>query len=300
MARRIDDPGLRLWALQTAFVAMWRSRLAPQRRALADEAVALAVQLGDQTAEAMVRTLRAAAAQELGDVEGMREEIARVREIAVPRRLAFPLLLLGWMEVPWLAMAGDFDAAEELFARTLVVNETTTVRQRPEVVFGALLSMRYWQGRTDELLPMIEAMADSPMRVIALTKVFLHAHAGRVDEARQVADAQGVDPATFPISDDWLTVVTLYQVARIAVAFEDREACAVLYERLSPFAGRVVSAGSAAAIGNVDAILSLLAAALGERELATNHADQAAEQLRAWNVTRGLAELDSWRQCYSF
>jgi DNA-binding SARP family transcriptional activator len=300
MVRRLGDARLRLWALQTAFVARWRSRLAEQRLALAEEGVALAAELGDETAEAMVRTLRASAAQELGDVDTMRSDIARVREIAVPRRLAFPLLLLGWMEVPWLAMAGDFEAAEELFAQTLVVNETTTVRQRPEVVFGALFSMRYWQGRTDELLPMIDGMADSPMRVIALTKVFLLAHAGRVDEARAVASEQGVDPATFPISDDWLTVVTLYQVARIAVAFEDRDACALLYEKLSPFAGRVASAGSAAAIGTVDGVLALLAAVLGERDLASAHADRAASRLKAWNVPRGLAELESWRQRYAF
>jgi DNA-binding SARP family transcriptional activator len=300
MARRLGDPPLRLWGLQTAFVARWRSRLAEQRRSLAEEAVELAVALGDETAEAMVRSLRAAAAQELGDVETMRTDIARVRAIAGPRRLAFPLLLLGWMEVPWLSMAGDFDAAEELFAKTLVINETTTVRQRPEVVFGALLSMRYWQGRTDELLPMMDAMADSPMKVIGLTKVFLLVQGGRVADARAVASERGVDLATFPVSDDWLTVVTLYQLSRIAVAFEDRDACARFYGLMSPFSGRVVSAGSAAALGSVDAVLGLLASVSGEHELAGRHADRARGQLTAWGVPLALAELEAWRERYGF
>jgi hypothetical protein len=299
MARRLDDPHLLLSALQTAYVARWRSRYAEQRCELADEAASLAERLGDATAEAMVLALHAAVHQELGDVDVMRRDAARVREIAIPRRLAYPLLLTGWMSIPWLAMAGDFEAAEDLFAESLALNTATTIRQGPEVVFGALLSMRYWQQRCEELLPQVEALKGSTLAVIGLTHVFLLVELDRVDDARKAAKEIGLD-ASFPVPDDWLTVVTLYQLARIAVAFEDRDECTRLYGLMSPFSGRVVSAGSAAALGSADAVLGLLAASIGERDLAGHHADRAAQQYAEWGVPLAAAELARWRAAYSF
>jgi DNA-binding SARP family transcriptional activator/tetratricopeptide (TPR) repeat protein len=299
MARRIGDPPLLLWALQTGFVAKWRSRLAPERLELASEAVALAVDLGDLTAEASARALHAATIQELGDVQGMRAEIARVRDLAGRRRLPYPQLVVDWMEVPWLAMAGEFERAERLFDEALRISEATTVRQRPEVVFGALLSIRYWQGRTEELLAMIDDLDPSRMPIMSLIRVFLLTHQGRLDEAR--AEAALVDrPLSDIVTDDWLTITALYQLSRIAVAFEDRDSCATWYDRLAPFAGRVVSAGSAVAICSVDAILGLLAATIAERDIATSHAARAEQQYQEWGVPLAAAELQRWRDEYGF
>jgi len=107
---------------------------------------------------------------------------------------------------------------------------------------------------------------------------WLLVRAGRPDEARAVR------AELVPSTDDWLSIHHYCTAAEVAYALEEPEAARSLYRWLSPYAGRVCSAGFSLAIGPVDAFLALAAMATGERNLATRHADRALELCGEWEI----------------
>jgi hypothetical protein len=111
-----------------------------------------------------------------------------------------------------------------------------------------------------------------------LTIQWLLVRAGRLDEARAVR----TEPV--PSTDDWVSMFHYCSAAEVAFALGRREAARTLYQWLSPYAGRVCSAGFSVAVGPVDAFLALAAVAAGEPELAGRHADRALELCAEWEI----------------
>ena len=88
--------------------------------------------------------------------------------------------------------------------------------------------------------------------------------------------------------------------AEAGLWLDDRSLASAAYERLAPYAGRSSCAGSGNANGPVDAFLAQAAAAVGERALATQHADRALELCEEWAIPLAAQWLREQRERFSF
>jgi hypothetical protein len=295
MARRLDDGALLTEALTTAFVATWWPSSAATRLAYTEEAVAVARAAGDAAAEATAQTLRAAVLGELGRVPDMWAALARAQESAEPLRMAYHQLLLGALEAPWLAMSGRFEEAERVLAQLLRRFEQTTLPQAVDGVSGAVLSVRLFQGRLAEALPVLMDLVGRSRLPVAPIVTAMLLRVGRVDEARAVAPAIDLSGP-----ESWFAMNVWCVAGEAALGLGDAELGAAAYARAAPYAGRVCVAGSGAPLGPVDAFLALAAAAAGETATASAHADRALEQCREWAIPPVAQWLRDQRDRYGF
>jgi DNA-binding SARP family transcriptional activator len=284
MARRLDDPHLLLWSLQTAFIAIWRPATTETRHGLIVEAERLAGELGDDVALADALTLHAAVLSELGRPHEMAVELARAREQAQRVRNLYCDLVLDCLEVPWLAMRGEEGEVIRMIEHLLVLGKATVIPQFEEAYAGALMMQLVWQGRYDEMLVGLLALEATTFLPMATTMTAMYCRAGRVAEARAY-QATHLDAQAFSMaSDSWFSAMAWSMAAETAIHLGDATLAAAAYERLLGLAGRISSGGSGAAIGPVDMFLAMAAATTGERDLARRHADRAEELCEQWRV----------------
>lgn len=281
MARRLADPSLLLWACHAACIALIQPATAPQRLRLAADAVEIAVARSDQASEALARTLRAMAAGELGQVDEMWSDIRRAREIAEPLRLRHLLVVLGWLEQPWLAMRGRFDEAEQILARTLELSAAISVPQRDQAVAAGVQCLRVWQGRAAEMIPVFRGMADAEQALdVQANLQWLLVRTGRLDEARTAYEAHGLTPD----NAEWLALVDHCMAAEVGFALALPGVASSAYQWLTAYRGRSCSLGFGLALGPVDAFLALAAAGAGETEVAARHAEDALNLCERWDI----------------
>jgi hypothetical protein len=295
MARRLGDDALVHDACQIGFVAQWRPATAERRLALAEEAMGLARRTGDERGLVVASTLAAVVLGELGQVARMWEVGALAREQAERLHLPYGIVVLDTLELPYLAMAGRFDECEERLDRVMRLADQMRMQQMEDATAGALVTLRLWQGRTDEVAPVLFAFEDGALPTTSTLLVFL-LRAGRADDARAHAATHPVDLS----GDDWFSMLNWACAAEAALGLDDRDLAAAAYARLAPYEGRLVSAGSGNAMGPVDAFLAHAAAAVGDTDLAGRHADRALELMEAWQVPLAAQWLRDQRDRYRF
>ncbi len=120
--------------------------------------------------------------------------------------------------------------------------------------------------------------------------------AGRLEQAGTLLDARPVR-----IADDYFAAsMDLAIGAEAALVLHRPGLAADVYPLLAPLSGRPAMAGTGSPLGPVDAFLALAAAAVGERELAPGHADDALRLCAAW----GMGPVAEWftglRSSYGF
>lgn len=296
MARRIGDPALLLSACQIAFISTWRAATAESRLALADEAIALARALGDDSALTSTLTVRAVVAGELGDIDTMEQLSAEARLRAERYRQLYSLIVLDSLEVPWVAMRGEWEEAERLTRHLAATGEKMALAQYGDAIAGAMLSLGMWQQRNEEILPLLRAReTESDLPVLPAVVVVL-IRLGRLDEARAHLAEHPFDLDV----DTWFAMLPWSLAGEIALGLGDRDLARDAYTRLAPYAGRTCSAGSGVAMGPVDTFLALAAAAAGDADLAARHADDARALCRAWRIPLAEQWLLDKRDQYGF
>jgi hypothetical protein len=139
-----------------------------------------------------------------------------------------------------------------------------------------LFAIRWYQGRVAELLPMLQELVRSPALGaagdvhLAALAVAAAAAGDRRRAAGAVARLRQDDRARPSRSSAWL--VSMYGVVEAAYRLDDEEACADAYERLRPFAGRLVVAGPGiACLGSVRHTLGMAALGAGATDRAIEH-----------------------------
>jgi hypothetical protein len=295
MATRIGDEALLLDAHLTAFSAIWCHATALERLEHTSEAIRLAEALGNESALVTSLTLRAVVESELGHVEQMWRTARRARALAEPIRLSYALIVLESLELPWFAMAGRFDECERQMSRILELQDLMDIPQGSDAQAGALISLRLWQGRAAEVGQVLAAVDTGSMPVVSSRVVFL-CRAGQLDAARALATERPIDLS----GDDWFSMLNWCCAAEAALWLGDRELGAAAYARLAPFPGRSCSAGSGNAMGPTDAFLAQAAAAVGEQELAARHADRALELMEAWKIPLAAEWFRGQRDRFGF
>jgi DNA-binding SARP family transcriptional activator len=296
MARRLDDPALRLLACQLAFVSTWRAGTAEARLGLADESMVLARRLGDEDALTTALTVRAVVAAELGDVATMERLARQARDRAQQRRQLYPLIVLDTLMVPWHAMRGEWDEAQRLVESLTATSERMALTQAEDAIAGALLSVGMWQGLYPELLETLLVLQEQSNLLLTPVVAAFLVRLDRVEDARQyLAD----HPADLMV-DDWFSLLPWSLTAEVALAIGDPELGRTSYSLLAPYAGRVTAAGSGVSMGPVDGFLALAAAATGERRLAARHAEDALALCETWQIPLAAQWLRDQRDRYGF
>ncbi len=296
MARRLDDPGLLLTAIRMAFVAVSRAATTDSRLLLIDEALQIAERLHDDRGMTTALTLRAALAYETGDIATGASVGRQARRLAEQQRHFYAQVVLDTLEVPWLAMAGRHAEAAELTEHLRSLGERLTVAQYEDALGGAQMFLLLWQGRAEDVVPGIVAMAErSALPLSAIVAMFM-IRAGQIERARAYLQDDPIDLS----GDTWFSLFTWGAAAEVALALGDADLGAESYALLAPFAGRACCANSSVAMGPVDAFLALAAAASGANEVATTHADQAIDLCQTWDVPMVTAWLQDHRDAHHF
>jgi DNA-binding SARP family transcriptional activator len=180
------------------------------------------------------------------------------------------------LQVMLTIRAGRFDEAEKAAKLCAELGEAAG---DPDALgwYGAhLVAIRWFQGRLDELLPLLDQLVhDSSLSTVDNSYFAARAVAAAVagDDRKAAASlARLVGPglAELPRSSTWL--VTMNGVAEAAYRLRDAETAAQVYELLSPFAGLPVMASLAVAcFGSTHYALGIAATAMGEPERAVWH-----------------------------
>lgn len=296
MARRIGDEALLLDACQIGYVALWRTSTAPERLRLADEAMELAERTANERAYVVGACLRAVVLGELGRVAEMWDAVDLARRQAERLRIHYGMLVLDSLVLPWAAMAGRWEQCDELMESIRQLAGQVSLEQSEDAVAGAAISLSLWRGGSAESATMLRAMEGGPFPITATVVVFLW-RAGRDDDARAYYAAQ---PRIDLTADDWFSMLAWCNAAEAALYVGDSDLGAAVYERLAPYAGRACSAGSGNASGPVDAFLALAAAATGERGLAARHADAALATCEEWAIPLAASWLRRQRDRFDF
>jgi hypothetical protein len=295
MAERLGDERLLLDACQIAFAALWCPGTAEARLGYASRAVELSSRLGEQQAFVVSATLRTVVQAELGQVQQMWSSADTARAQAERLRIPYGLLVLDSLLIPWRSMAGQFDECDALVEEITELDGQMALDNPGGPSAEALIPLRLWQGRGEEVADTVTAMEGGPFPVTAFVVCYL-LRSGRREQAALHYAAHPIDLS----GNDWFAMLNWCAAAEVGLALGDHPLAAAAYAKLAPFAGRNCSAGSADAMGPVDAFLALSAAAVGELALATRHAERALELMESWQIPLAAQWLRDQRQLYAF
>ncbi|MET0999948.1 MAG: BTAD domain-containing putative transcriptional regulator [Marmoricola sp.] len=280
MARRLEDPALLLWTLLATSLGVWGPRTAALRMETNAEAAAIARDLGAGIGLSTALTLQASAASELGLIDEMHELLAQAREQAERERHLYALLVLDGLEIPWLAMRGDFDTLDERITDMTSIHYRTSVPQSGDAVMGAILMRIMWGRQVEELRSVVPELGQVTVMPVEASMAGLLCRIGEIDRARDYLEGREIDLSPHW----WFSTMESAMAAEASLYTGLRDLAADAYAALSEFSGQPACAGSGTSLGPVDAFLAMAAEATGERALATRHADDAARLCEEWRI----------------
>jgi hypothetical protein len=295
MARRIGDPGLLMDACQVGYASLWCPATAEERLRLSTEAVELARRTGNEQGVVVSLTQRAVVLGELGRPHEMWQAVAEARKEALRLRIAYGLLVLDNLVLAWHAMAGDFDECRRLFDELTRIVSQASLKHADDAMAGAVIVMNLWSGRAQDTAKLLTGMIDGPLRVNSIITYCLW-RSGQQDRARAF---YAEHPPQLD-DNDWFSTLNWANGAAAALYMDDRDTAALLYDRLAPLAGMSANAGSGNASGPIDAYLAMAAAAVGERQLATRHAEDAERLAEEWQIPLFTKWFREQRDHYGF
>ena len=120
---------------------------------------------------------------------------------------------------------------------------------------------------------------------------------GRLDTAAQRLDGWREWPLS---TNSFEATFDLSILAEAALLLGRRDLAAAVYPILRPWAGRIAAAGTGPPLGPVDSFLALAAAAVGEMDLATGHADDADRLCSEWRMPVVSGWLSDLRDRFGF
>jgi DNA-binding CsgD family transcriptional regulator/tetratricopeptide (TPR) repeat protein len=271
MARRIDDRHGLATVLARAYWA--HGTTLEEVLAMLSEAVELAEELGDVELRAEAMEWRLPALIGLGDLAAARRELEQVLELGSTMGQPFILHVAEHYGSAIALCEGHLDEAERRAERSREWSRPLMTGRDPSGVYGVqMFGIRREQGRLVELAPVVRVLAGNsePVSAWGPGLAALLAELGMVDETRRTLAGLlvgGLEPLRESL---WLASLTYLTDAAAAVG--DQETAALVYPELEPLAGRNVMIGyGVASYGAADRYLGMLAATLGDWQLAEEH-----------------------------
>jgi class 3 adenylate cyclase/tetratricopeptide (TPR) repeat protein len=291
VARRLGDRPTLGRVLLSRVAAIWEPGGLAERRALVDELVALAADLGDPFVKVWAELFGFETAMEVGEVNEADRMLAEAQRTALEVERA-----LRWFaEFPRAGralLAGRVEEADKLAREALEIGRATQSLNEFRITYGVQrFEIRLEQDRADELLPALVQAAESgnPESRVMLAQAFCAV--GRTQDAREVFEPlMAVLPDVLP-DPNW--IIAVVRAAVVCGDLGDEAAAARLYPLLAPYADRIAGNG-VIWIGSVSHHLGVLATTLGHFDEAGRHlaaADAAHERLGApgWRARTRLA-----------
>ncbi len=289
MARRLGDRRGLATVLMRAYWARGTLSLEEILDMLA-EARDLGEQIGDPEIQAEAIEWRLAALIALGDLETAERELADVLELASTMRQPFIIHVAEHNGAAISLCKGDLEKAEARAERSHEWSRLLTGRD-PSAIYGVqMFSIRREQGRLAELAPVIRVLAGGARTGGAWRPglAALLAELGMEDEARRELVQLRREGLAALRESLWLASLTYLTDACAHVG--DAELAEMVYAELGSHAGTNVTIGhGVACYGAADRYLGMLAATIGERDLAQRHFEEAMALNRSMGARTWLA-----------
>src|SRR4051794_7205685 len=289
MARRLDDRRGLATVLMRSYWSRSEDRLEETLEML-DEACALAEGVGDSELQAEAMEWRVAALMSLGDLERAAREQASVHAMAARLRQPFTLHVGEHYASALALCVGRLEEAEAAARRPYEWGRPLTRRDAAGVHGIQMFGIRREQGRLAELATATRLLAGSarPGGTWRPALAAVLAELGMEDEAR--AELEQVRREGFDGLRAALWLASLTSLADACAAVGDARLAALVYPELAPLhGGNVVIGHGVAVYGAVDRYLGMLAATLGEPDLAAGHFEQALTFNRAMGARTWVA-----------
>ncbi|MBG0828906.1 AAA family ATPase [Planomonospora sp. ID67723] len=271
LARRIGDPLLTATTLNNYYIAAWTIGREAERRAAAEEILALPVL--PRATELIARVLRMAPLLRAGEFAEWDRDLARCERLLEETGRPELEAMVRIAETARRTLDGDWAAAEALAARfgALLDGSSLWGQDFPRLV--ALFTCMRGQGRLSEILgELVTRAGDQEMVPLRPVAVLAALECGDEGLARELIGRWGTE-----IRDDWAADLLLpvwgLVAARLGVPDPGE-----LYDRLLPYADDLVVSGmGTSGWGAHHLILAELAHRLGRADRALGHARRAVE-----------------------
>ncbi len=289
MARRIDDRRGLAGVLMGSYWARSTTDLDTILRQL-DEAREIGERLGDIEVQAEAMEWRIAALMALGEIPAAGGELELTQRMANDTRQPFILHVAEHYRSALALLEGRLDDAEAAATRSREWGQLLLGRDASGIYGVQMFGVRREQGRLAELAPVVRVLAGSerdggawrPGLTAMLAELDMKEAAARELDRVQRAGLSGLREAL------WLGSLTYLTDAVSAVGH--RPVAELVYPALEPLAGTNLMIGhGVACYGSTDRYLGMLAATLGEPELASRHFESALESNRAMGARTWLA-----------
>ena len=254
------------------------------------EAMILGEELEDPEVRTEAMAWRVPSFVAIGDLESARLEVADLHEMA--ERTAQPFMHhIAEHYGSAIALGdGDLAGAETMAARSRDWGRLLTGRDASGTYGIQMFGVRREQGRLAELAPAVRILAAQPDRegpwrpglVAVLAELGMEREARR--ELSRLA-AEGIEQFRASL---WLG--TLAYMTDACAALGDEATAALVYPELESMEGSTVMIGHlVACYGSADRYLGMLAATLGESELAERHFERAIAENRRMGASTWVA-----------
>jgi DNA-binding SARP family transcriptional activator len=274
-ARRTGDPDLLAFALSLAHHCLLGPEHAEQRVRLAEELLRTAAH-SSRPSDALAGMLWLTVDQFLAGNPHAERSFTRLREaIRQQDHQAFGFVAAA-VEVMLTIRDGRLERAEELARECAVLGERCGDADAATWYRGQLLTIRWFQGRVQELLPSLKEEVNSsalgPLDDSLLGALAVAATAAGDDlvAAGAVARLGRGDLDALPTSSVWL--VTLYGAAEAAAQLQDVPLARKVHQLLAPHRDLPATASLAiTCFGSVRQALGLAALTMGDAPAAIDH-----------------------------
>jgi hypothetical protein len=288
-ARAAGDPVTTAEALSLAHHCLLGPDMAAQRRELAAELIQLSFRTERRSDRLVGLLWQTADAYAAGDLHAGRF-LGELREELRERDHAAVGFVVSAIDVMLAIRAGRLDEAESLTATCAARGAAAGDIDAEWWPAAQLVTIRWYQGRLPELLPMLHSRVHSPAlsavdnSTLAALTVAAALHGDRSVASSGLAALRGRDLTSLPRGSSWL--VTMNGIAEAAYLLGDAETAQEAYNLLLPYADLPMVGGlGVTCFGSAHQ-------ALGIAALTTRHIDQAVEHLTA-AVRHNLA-LPHW------
>jgi tetratricopeptide (TPR) repeat protein len=275
MALRLGDPEALTNALGTRFYYRWKPELARERLAIADGILTVAVAAADPGLVAQARCLRLFALLDLGWLRDAWSELDRFEDAVAVSGQPMLRLRALWFRATRHLVMGDRQQADDIAGQACNLAKRMG---RPDAALeqlGQSLLLFASEGRVDEAVRPVSPGLLGPVAYNAVLAL-ANGFGGRPAEARVSLDAVvAAGLERFPREMSWL--FTRCGLLAAAVVSGDRDTGERLYDALRPLAGQwaLLNPGIMV-VGAVDHYLGLGAALLGRLDDAIDHLRRAA------------------------
>ena len=270
LARELGDPATLGFVLARRLVGLLGPDALDERLATADEMLRAGTLSRGAELEALVARVDALA--ERGDRAGLDHALAVFDQKARASREPFFLWTAASLRAALALLEGRYAEAEVLAGEALAIGRSAQTRT-PLLRFAQqLFTLRGWQGRFAEVEPLIRGGA-AETQVVPAWRCALaqfYAIAGREAEARGELDALAADDFA-DLPRDTNWLTSMALLANVCARLGDAPRAALLYDLLRPYSGRVAVSRFAVLLAPIDQRLGMLAGVLERYEAAEEH-----------------------------